>query len=419
MQGRFGSLLHERNPALVQTVPPPPTPLRQTQLLLRPQLFGGLLHFSVPAPQTQAHLQVVGLSAAPAGQLATQAPLQQVNPAGQEIGTQVCVEPSHVWHVPQLAVVRHWTQAPLPSQTVPPFWLHAVPAAAFVWLHVLVLIVQASAVQGLPSSHWLSAVQQPAMPSRPQVPLVQVAVLQVGGVPQSAASQHCWQVPPQSRVPLGQAQAPLWQVMPPLQQVAPHSGWPAGHWHVPAWHVLPPVQTSPNPLGGAQSPQLALSLLVSMHVPPQSDFGSGHMQRVSEVSHTFGSGHSVSEQHSTAQVPSAQSCCPSGQPVWQCPSRHRCPTPVQSPSTQHCWQIPVPQSLHPAIAHSLLQTWSVHLWPPHSPSSQHSTQSPVPQESICPAGQVHVPPVQMWPPVQSPFPQHPTQDPSPQSFSPG
>src|SRR5262245_5104388 len=65
---------------------------------------------------------------------------------------------------------KHWTHIPVPSQTVPPPWLHAVPAPAF---------------------------------TVPHVPLVHTAVLQAdpdGG--QFAAVTHCTQVPlPSQTVP--------------------------------------------------------------------------------------------------------------------------------------------------------------------------------------------------------------------------
>ena len=88
-------------------------PLRQTQLLLRPQPFGGLLQTFVAPPQTHAHLHVVGFSAAPVGQFATQALLQQVNPAGQVSGTQVL--PEQTWHTP------HW----MGWQALPTHSLHS------------------------------------------------------------------------------------------------------------------------------------------------------------------------------------------------------------------------------------------------------------------------------------------------------
>ncbi len=108
----------------------------------------------------------------------------------------------------QSPAVRHWTHVPAPLQTLPPFWLHAVPAAAFAWVHVWVLRLQVSSVQGLPSPQSASLVQQPGIGSSPQVPVLQMPRLQ-GALGQSDAPQHCWQVPLQSVVPLGQAQVPF------------------------------------------------------------------------------------------------------------------------------------------------------------------------------------------------------------------
>mgnify|MGYP007135472414 CR=1 FL=1 len=86
----------------------------------------------------------------------------------------------------------HGTQ--VPPLHVPP--AQGVPSATGVWEQVFVWVLQVSVVQGLPSSHWLSLMQQPAMGVRVHVPLVQAAVLQVAEG-QSLAEQHCRQVPPQ------------------------------------------------------------------------------------------------------------------------------------------------------------------------------------------------------------------------------
>jgi hypothetical protein len=73
-------------------------------------------------------------------------------------------------------------------------------------------------LQGLPSSHVLSSVQQPAIGLRPQTPTVHVPGLQVDPG-QSAAVQHCSQLPPQSFVLTGHTQTPPWQVFPSPQSV--------------------------------------------------------------------------------------------------------------------------------------------------------------------------------------------------------
>ena len=164
-----------------------------------------------PAPQT--------VSFVPGWQtpLASQHPLAQVSELHGG-GVVVVVVVTH-WQV----VVSNVWPAAQPTHCPPQqIWLLAqlVPVGAAVCWQLLVLGLQVSTVQGLPSSHWLSAVQQLGIEFKPQVPPTQVAVLQVA-VGQVAAVQHCWQVPLQSTVPLGQVQTPFAQMCPPLPQVAP------------------------------------------------------------------------------------------------------------------------------------------------------------------------------------------------------
>jgi hypothetical protein len=142
---------------------------------------------------------------------------------------------------------------------------------------VWVVVLQVSVVHGLRSSHWASAVQQPEMGVSPQVPAVQVVVLQVAvgqaaqaaPVPQ-AAGLPCWQVPLLSQQPVGQlvavhTQVPFEQVWPEEQQVVlapvPHVV-PAVQRQAPFWQLVPLGQepqesVPPQPSDGV--PQVAPS----------------------------------------------------------------------------------------------------------------------------------------------------------------
>jgi hypothetical protein len=82
-----------------------------------------------------------------------------------------------------------------------------------------------------------------------QLPLMHSQVVGFRTWPAGQASR---QTPPQAGLSAGQAQAPLWQVMPPPQASPPLPKHPPQlplsllvSVQVPLQHVLPPVQTLP------------------------------------------------------------------------------------------------------------------------------------------------------------------------------
>jgi hypothetical protein len=155
---------------------------------------------------------------------------------------------------------------------------------------------QVSTVQGSPSSHWSSAVQQPAIGVKPHVPSVHVAALQVAPG-QSLSSQHCRHVPPQFRVPLGQAQVPFRQTWPPSSHVSPSCAGSAAVTHVPPLQVVvwqtgaagqvPQVRSPPQPSEIAPHVAPCASQVVGVQPqtlsvpPPPQLWGAEHVPQFS------------------------------------------------------------------------------------------------------------------------------------------
>jgi hypothetical protein len=94
--------------------------------------------------------------------------------------------------IPQL--LASWS-VHTPLQQIP--FPHEVSSSTGGFSHLLVVRLHVSVVQGLPSLHWLSLVQQPGIAGNSHWLLLHARVVQTSLSMQSVSTQHARHVPPQ------------------------------------------------------------------------------------------------------------------------------------------------------------------------------------------------------------------------------
>jgi len=297
----------------------------------------------------------------------------------------------------------------------------------------------------VPLAHWPGVVPLHELLQLPQLftslaKFVQVPVQQVIPEAQHPAPQQYWplaqQVEPQHCWPGGQqvAEAPVPQhpdpavaqqvlphtVVPGVSHTPPHRVVPAGQAQVPLWQVIPLVQTVPGhppqlvllvwvfthtppqqvgvALGQAvpQAPQLVALVCRVVHTPPQHDCPAGHtVPQAPQSPGLVWTSTQVPPQHTEGAVqvvPQVPQLVPPVPPVsrfTQVPPQQVCP------AAQHTALAPAP---HRAVAQT-----QVHPGPRTCPEGQVvATQALAEAQKVVPLGQLQVQVLwlRVWPPVQ-------------------
>jgi hypothetical protein len=244
--------------------------------------------------------------------------------------------------------------------------------------------------QVVPQHCWPGG-QQVAVPPVPQHPDPAVAQQVVPHTVVAGVSH----TPPHRVVPVGQAQVPLWQVLPPVHtvpQVPQLVLLAARSTHTPPQQagVVPAVQAVP------QVPQLVALVWRLVHTPPQHDCPAGQacpqLPQFPGLVWTFTQLPPQHTEGAVQVVPHAPQLVPPVPPVsrfTQVPLQQVCP------AAQHTALAPVP---HRAVAHT-----QVHPGPRICPLGQVvATHMLALAQKVVPAGQLQVQVLwlRVWPPVQ-------------------